>query len=126
MTKLSTVGKVLSKISNSSYSVELEGITKHIAIDNMSKTVIKDTNISMDNVDDSISVSSELDSDNESFISDFSDIDDYVGLQSQQQVGVIPRLQPALSGRTRLQRRQPRNSLSRRNSPKKTRTGRIY
>ena len=28
MTKLSTVGKVLSKISNSSYSVLLEGITK--------------------------------------------------------------------------------------------------
>ncbi len=103
MTKLSTVGKVLSKISNSSYSVELEGITKHIAIDNMSKTVIKDTNIGMDNVDDSILISSELDSDNESFISDFSDIDDYVGLQSQQQVFVIPRLQPALSGRTHLQ-----------------------
>ena len=110
MTKISTVGKVLSKISNSSYSVVLEGITKHIAIDNMSKTVIKDNSIRNDKVDDSISVSSELDSDNESIMSDFSGLDDYEGLQPQQQVGVTPSLQPAVPRR----------------SPKKTRTGRKY
>ena len=120
MTKISTVGKVLHKISNSSYSVEIEGVTKHIAIDNMSKTVIKDNSISNDNVDDSISVDSELDSDNESIISDSSDVDNIEGLQLQQQVGIIPNLQPAVPGSTGRPGRPPRVS------PKKTRTGRKY
>ena len=55
ITKLSTVGKVLSKVSNSSYNVLLNGDTKHIAIDNMSKTVIKDN--SDESVNDSTSIS---------------------------------------------------------------------
>ena len=120
MTKISKVGKVLGKISNSSYSVELEGITKHIAIDNMSKTVIKDNNTSDDNVDDSKSVYTELDSDNESVISDFSDIDNIEGLQPPQQVSVIPNLQPAIPGSIGRPGRPPRVS------PKKTRTGKKY
>ena len=126
MTKISTVGKVLSKISNSSYSVELEGITKHIAIDNMSKTVITDNSISKDNVDDSISVSSELDSDNESIVSDFSGFDDYEEPQPQQQVSGIPSLQPAVPGRTGRRGRPPKNPGSGRISPKKTRKGTTY
>ena len=35
ITKLSTVGRVLSKVSNTSYNILINGITKHIAIDNV-------------------------------------------------------------------------------------------
>ena len=50
MTKLSTVGKVLSKVSNSSYNILLNGVTKHIAIGNMSKTVINNNKVENVNV----------------------------------------------------------------------------
>ena len=123
--KLSTVGKVLSKVSNSSYSVELEGIIKHIAIVNMSKTAIKDIGrVGVSpiaapslSVDEHISVYSELDSDNKSILSDFSDIDDSEGLQSQQQVGGVLNIRPAVPGQSQ---------DSKRITPKKTRTGRKY
>ena len=86
----------------------------------MSKTVIKDNNTSDDNVDDSKSVYTELDSDNESVILDFSDIDNIEGLQPPQQVSVIPNLQTAIPGSIGRPGRPPRVS------PKKTRTGKKY
>ena len=67
--KLSSVGKVLSKISNSSYSVQVEGVTKHIAIDNMSKTAIKDNG----RVGHSIIAAPSLSSDEHNSV--FSDLD---------------------------------------------------
>ena len=73
MTKLSTVGKVLSKVSNTSYNILINGITKHIAIDNMSKTVINDNTV--ENVNDSASVSDVDSDDTGSIMSDYSDFD---------------------------------------------------
>ena len=123
--KTSTVGKVLKKVSNSSYSVDIEGTDKHISIDNMSKTLIKDSNS-----DDNISVHSDTDndsfSDNESIVSDFSDIQSIGGLQPQQQIGVIPILQPAVPGSVGRPGRPPNSSRRGGTSPKKTRTGRKY
>ena len=91
----------------------------------MSKTVIKDNSInSDDNVDDSISVSSEVDSDNESIISDFSEVDDFIGIQ--QQTGVIPSLQPAVPVRAGGTGRPGRIIQHPPNLNKKTRSGKNY
>ena len=122
MTKISTVGKVLNKISNSSYSVLLEGVNKHIAIDNMSKTVIKDNSTNSEtNVDDSVSTSEvdSVNSDNESTISDFSDVEDLIGLQ--QHTGTQPVI-PVMAGRAG----RPRGVVHPPHLSKKTRSGKMY
>ena len=92
----------------------------------MSKTMIKDSSS-----DDKVSVHSDADndsaiSDNESIVSDFSDIESIGGLQPQQQIGVIPILQPAAPGSVGRPGRPPNSSRRGGTSPKKTRTGRKY
>ena len=122
MTKLSTIGKVLSKISNTSYSVQLQGVTKHIAIDNMSKTVIKDNGD--ENVNDSASISDvDSGSDNDS-VSNFSDVEELNGLQ--QQVGGRPLLQPAQAVPVRPGSPPTRQIHHQPHLHKKTRSGRKY
>ena len=113
---------MLNKISNSSYSVLLEGVNKHIAIDNMSKTVIKDNSTNSEtNVDDSVSTSEvdSVNSDNESTISDFSDVEDLIGLQ--QHTGTQPVI-PVMAGRAG----RPRGVVHPPHLSKKTRSGKMY
>ena len=122
LTKISTVGKVLNKVSKGSYSVLLEGVPKYIAIDNMSKTIIKDNSTNSEiNVDDSVSIS-EADSDNsdnESIISDFSDVEELMEIQQHTGVQSVIPVRAGRAGR-------PTGIVHPPHLSKKTRSGKIY
>ena len=72
-TKLNSLGTVVNTISKNSYTVDINGVSKHISGDNMSHTVIIDNDNDNENEKDNVSSTgsdTDTDTDSNSVISD--------------------------------------------------------
>ena len=117
LTKLNSLGTVVNIISKNSYTVDINGVSKHISGDNMSHTVIIDNDNDNDNDSenekDNVSITgsdSDTDTDNISIISD----DDF-----DSNSPVTPNLRV-------IPQQTVRNNPPAPVSPRKLRSGRVY
>ena len=112
VTKLNSVGTVVKIISKNSYTVDINGVSKHISGDNMSHTVITNSDDDNENEKDNVSITgSSLDTDTDS-ISIISDDDINDSLPVTPNLRVIPQTE--------------RNNTPVPVSPRKLRSGRVY